>query len=118
MFSFHPLVLSRADHILGSLLDQELAVKAGATEHMPAAASTPIAGISIDDVATALRSLPLPTQQRCLHALIDGEPHAAGLVLLHAFNQAVEAHKALPPQEPDCTDYALTHRTFRITGAL
>ncbi|SDR17027.1 hypothetical protein [Paraburkholderia tuberum] len=96
-----------ASHPAKKIVDEHLAV---------------VHSITVADIAAALQAQPEATQQRCLVALIDGEPFDAGLVLLHAFTQAVEARTlcardaATTTAGPEPTEAAQHHRTFIIAG--
>ncbi|MGF6504686.1 hypothetical protein [Paraburkholderia sp. 32] len=96
-----------ASHPAKKIVDEHLAV---------------VRSITVADIAAALQTQPEATQQRCLTALIDGEPFDAGLVLLHAFNQAIEARAlrardaATTTAEPESTEVAPDHRTFITAG--
>ncbi|KVO05591.1 hypothetical protein WJ69_23105 [Burkholderia ubonensis] len=90
----HPLLLARAGQILGGLIDREHAALVDVVDRQASLEQDATDAIGVAEIAAALRALPDSAQDRCIRACLDGNPREAGLVLIYAFNRAVDAEVA------------------------
>ncbi|MBN3777412.1 hypothetical protein G3O06_07585 [Burkholderia sp. Ac-20345] len=88
------LLLSRAGQILGGLVDREHAALTDAADHEASLEQDATDAVGVAEIAAALYALPESAHVRCVRACLDGDPREAGLVLIYAFNRAVDAEVA------------------------
>ncbi|WP_157382582.1 hypothetical protein [Burkholderia ubonensis] len=85
------LLLARAGQILGGLIDCEHAALSDTADREASLEQDATDAVGVPEIAAALHALPESAQDRCIRACLDGNPREAGLVLIYAFNRAVDA---------------------------